>query len=638
MSSPKFVSCLALLTALAGVRTLGQLVVTEVHSAASVATAPFVHADWWELTNYGAESVDLTGWLFNDTTGGTTTGVVTLPSMLIAPGESVIFAEGLDDAAFRTWWGAAVAAGVQINSYSASGIGLSSSGDGIRLWRPGAAADAIPVVSVDFGAAGTNTATFVPDSVTGLLTGRSVAGVGGAALAADGLDAGSPGVSPAAIPLSVLSLSTNQVVDPGATVTLQVQAAGFPRPGYQWFKGDSLVENATSASLTLTNFAAAMAGEYSVRLDNGLGNLRSAAVRLSLAEAPAAPAFTTVLTNTTVFAGATVELAVVATGVPQPTFAWYFGSEPIPSAVGPVLSLGIVTTNQSGSYTVVASNASGAVTNSAVLTVLGRPDIRFTEVSSARTILDPGFIDRNGFGAEDWWEITSFSPVPVLLTGWRIDDSSGNLAVSVTVTNADLYIQPGESVIFVERLTPAQFRTWWGTNELPAGLKIVTYTGSGLGLSSAGDGVRLWNATATANSDTIASVDFPAGEPGVSFNYDPDTGIFGALSVDGVNGVYQAPGTLTGVTELGSPGRIRAGTVVLPPTPPVLSVERNDGSVRISFAAQGGRTYRLQRRQESDGVWVGQGAALQPSADGRAELLVEVSAGSPVGLFRVTAE
>ena len=51
MSFPKFVSCLALLTALAGVRTLGQLVVTEVHSAASVATAPFVHADWWELTN-----------------------------------------------------------------------------------------------------------------------------------------------------------------------------------------------------------------------------------------------------------------------------------------------------------------------------------------------------------------------------------------------------------------------------------------------------------------------------------------------------------------------------------------------------------------------------------------------------------
>jgi hypothetical protein len=638
MRVPNLFSCVALLTATVALPVMGQLAVTEVHSAASVATAPFVHADWWELTNYGAESVDLTGWLFNDTTGGTTTGVVTLPSMVIAPGESVIFAEGLDDAAFRTWWGAAVAAGVQVNSYAASGIGLSSSGDGIRLWRPGAAADAIPVVSVDFGAAGTNTATFVPDSVTGLLTGRSVAGAGGAALAADGLDAGSPGVSPAAIPLSVLSLSTNQVVDPGATVTLQVQAAGFPRPAYQWFKGDSLVENATSASLTLTNFTASMTGEYSVRLDNGLGNLRSAVVRLSLAAAPAAPAFTTVLTNTTVFAGATVELAVVATGVPQPSFAWYFGTQPIPSAVGPVLSLAGVTTNQSGSYTVVASNASGAVTNSAVLTVLGRPDIRFTEVSSARTILDPGFIDRNGFGAEDWWELTSFSPVPISLTGWRVDDNSANLGVAITITNANLVIQPGESIVFVERLTPDQFRTWWGTNELPAGLKIISYTGSGIGLSSAGDGLRLWNAVATANGDTIAAVDFPAGEPGVSFSYDPDTGVFGALSIDGVNGVYQAPGTLVGVTELGSPGRIRAGTVVLPPTPPVLSVERIDGSVRISFAAQGGRTYRLQRRQESDGAWVGQGAALQPSADGRAEFLVEVSAGSPVGLFRVTAE
>lgn len=638
MRVPTLFSRVALLTATAALPVMGQLAVTEVHSAASLATAPFVHADWWELTNYGAESVDLTGWLFNDTTGGTTTGVVTLPSMVVAPGESVIFAEGLDDVGFRAWWGAAVGAGVRIHSYAATGIGLSSSGDGIRLWRPGAAADAIPVVSVDFGAAGTNTASFVPDPVTGQLTGRSVAGVGGAALAVDGLDAGSPGVSPAAIPLSVLSLSTNQVVDPGASVTLQVQAAGFPRPAYQWFKGDSMLSNATGANLTLTNFTAAMVGEYSVRLDNGLGSLRSSAVRLSLAEAPAAPAFTTVLTNTTVFAGATVELAIVATGVPQPSFAWYLGAQPLPSAVGSVLSLGAVTTNQAGTYTVVASNASGAVTNSAVLTVLGRPDIRFTEVSSARTILDPGFIDRNGFGAEDWWELTSFSPVPISLTGWRFDDSSANLGVAITITNANLVIQPGESIVFVERLTPEQFRTWWGTNELPAGLKIISYTGSGIGLSSAGDGLRLWNAEATANSDTIASVDFQAGEPGVSFNYDPDTGLFGALSVDGVNGVYQAPGTLVGVTELGSPGRIRAGSVVLPPTPPVLSVERIGGSVRISFVAQGGRTYRLQRRQESDGAWVGQGAAQQPSADGRAEFLVEVSTGGAVGLFRVTAE
>ena len=31
--------------------------------------------------------------------------------------------------------------------------------------------------------------------------------------------------------------------------------------------------------------------------------------------------------------------------------------------------------------------------------------------------------------------------------------------------------------------TPDQFRTWWGTNNLPTGLKIVTYTGSGIGLS-----------------------------------------------------------------------------------------------------------------------------------------------------------
>jgi hypothetical protein len=92
------------------------------------------------------------------------------------------------------------------------------------------------------------------------------------------------------------------------------------------------------------------------------------------------------------------------------------------------------------------------------------------------------------------------------------------------------------------------------------------------------------------------------------------------------------------VPELGSPGRIRAGNVVQPPAAPVLSVDGHGGVVTISFLAQGGRTYRLQRRQESDGAWLNQGAAAQPSADGRVAFPIETSTGGSVGLFRVTAE
>jgi Immunoglobulin I-set domain/Immunoglobulin domain len=634
----RLIPVLSLLLVAPALRSTAQLAVTEVHSNQSAGGTAALHADWWELSNYGGQSLDLTGWIFNDSTGGTTTGAVTIPALSVAPGESVVFVEGLDATAFRSWWGSAVGPGVQVLTYTATGIGLSSSGDGIRLWRPGADATAAPVLSVDFGASGTNTATFIPDPVTGLLTARSEAGVAGALAAADNGDPGSPGVRPPPIALSILSLTSNQTVNPGGTVILSVQAAGLPRPAYQWRRNGNPVTNATGSVLTLTNFTAASAGAYTVALDNGLGSLVGGPVQLRLAEAPAAPAFTQGLSNVTVFAGATVSLGVTATGVPQPAFAWYLGSQRIDGEASSTLTLASVTTNRGGTYVVVASNASGSVTNSATLTVLARPDIRFTEVSSARTVLDPGFIDRNGFAPEDWWELTSFSPVPVSLAGWRFDDSSASLAAALTITNANLVIHPGESMIFVERLTAEQFRVWWGTNQMPAGLRIVTYSGSGIGLSSAGDGLRLWNATATANSDTVAAVDFPAGDPGISFNYDPDTGVFGPLSVDGVNGVYQAPGTLAGVPELGSPGRIRAGTVVLPPSAPVLAVVRSGDALAIRFTAEAGHVYRLERRSDLGAGWVSAGNSFAPNVAGPAEFAVAIPAGPGQSLYRVTAE
>jgi hypothetical protein len=629
---------LVLLLATAVAQLTAQLAVTEVHSSQSLTGDAAIHADWWELSNFGSEPVDLTGWIFNDSNGGITTGAVTLPALQLAPGEAMVFVDSLESVVFRNWWGAGLDGGVQTFTYSVTGIGLSSSGDGIRLWRPGATATTPPVLSVDFGAAGTNTSTFQPDPLTGLLTARSEAGVAGSFVAFDNGDAGSPGIRPSSVALSVLSLSADQAVDPGSSTVLSVQAAGLPRPRYQWIRDGALVPEATSPTLSLTNFSQAGAGNYQVILDNSLGRLTSSPVRLRLAEAPAAPAFTQLLTNSTVFSGAAVVLQSTASGVPAPNYAWYFNSQRIEGQVASGLDLGAVTTNRSGSYTVVASNASGSVTNTATLTVLARPDIRFTEVSSARTVLDPGFIDRNGFGPEDWWELTSFSPVPVSLTGWRFDDNSASLTAALTITNADLVILPGESVIFVERLTPAQFRIWWGTNELPAGLKIVTYSGSGIGLSSAGDGLRLWNSSATSNTDVVNGVNFPAGTPGISFNFDPDTRAFGALSVEGVHGVYQAPGTLAGVPELGSPGRIRAGTIVLPPASPRLDAVRVGEVLEIRFTAEAGHTYRLQGRAGLQDPWGPIGAALAPAVGGSAGFSVNLPQGPGQHLYRVTAE
>jgi len=616
-----------------------QLAVTEVHSNQSTNGTPTLHADWFELTHYGTTPIDLRGWRFNDSNGGLTNGAVTLGALTLSPGESVVFVQDIDAAAFRSWWGAALSPSLQIISYTAASIGLSSTGDGIRLWDAAAASGASPAVSVDFAATGTNFSSFTSDPKTGLLTARTTVEVPGAFLATDNSDSGSPGIAGPSIPLTITTPPTQKTVNPGDAAIFTVEVAGLPRPRYQWRFNGTPIPGETGASLTVLNAQTQVSGLYSVQLDNGLATLTSTDARLQIAAAPSAPRWVQTPTELTVLTGGVATFSATASGVPEPTYQWSVNGQPLSGATTATLTVNPVTPVQAGQYSVTASNASGTISHSVSLTVLSRPDIRITEVSSARTTLDPAFIDRVGFAPEDWWEITSFSPVPISLSGWRFDDNSASLGSAITFADTNLTILPGESIVFVERLTPDQFRTWWGANNLPTGLKIVTYTGSGIGLSSGGDGLRLWNATATANTDTIDGVDFPAGDPGISFNFNPDTREFGKLSVLDLNGVFQAPATLEGVKEWGSPGRIKAGTIVTPVKPPLLTITQTEAALKVVLSAESGHTYRLQRRNEAGSAWVNEGEPQATTVAGPVTFSIFLDPNSAsVGLFRVEVQ
>ena len=624
---------------LMGMEVRAQLAVTEVHSNQSTNGTPTLHADWFELTHYGTTPIELRGWRFNDSNGGLTNGAVTLGALTLSPGESVVFVQDIDAAAFRSWWGAALSPSLQVISYTAASIGLSSTGDGIRLWDASAASGASPAVSVDFAATGTNFSSFTSDTKTGLLTARTTSEVPGAFLAADNSDWGSPGIAGSSIPLTITTPPANKTVNPGDAATFTVEVAGLPRPRYQWRFNGTPIPGETGASLTVLNAQTQVSGLYSVQLDNGLATLTSADARLQIAAAPSAPRWVQTPTELTVLTGGAATFSAAASGVPEPTYQWSFNGTPLSGATSATFTVNPVTAVQAGQYSVTAANASGTITHLVSLTVLSRPDIRITEVSSARTTLDPAFIDRVGFAPEDWWEITSFSPVPISLSGWRFDDNSASLGSALLIADTNLTILPGESIVFVERLTPDQFRTWWGTNNLPTGLKIVTYTGSGIGLSSGGDALRLWNATATANADTIDGVDFPAGDPGISFNFNPDTREFGKLSVLDLNGVFQAPATLEGVKEWGSPGRIKAGTIVTPALPPLLTITQTEAALKVVLSAESGHTYRLQRRNEASGSWINEGEPQAATVAGPVtfSLVLDPNSAS-VGLFRVEVQ
>jgi hypothetical protein len=161
--------------------------------------APYA-ADWFEVTNFGASAVDITGWKMDDNSNSFASSVALAGITSIAAGESVIFMENpgvgkIDQ--FRTLWGTP---SIQIGTYAGSGVGLSTGGDAVNLFT---AAGAL-VTGVNFGASGAvapfrsfenagglGSATFPTPSISAF----SSVGVNGAYASTDNHGIGSPGVN-----------------------------------------------------------------------------------------------------------------------------------------------------------------------------------------------------------------------------------------------------------------------------------------------------------------------------------------------------------------------------------------------------------------------------------------------------------
>lgn len=144
---------------------LSTLRITEAMSQSG--TAPTFTSDWWEVTNFGTSAVDITGWKFDDSSFAIGNAVALNGVSSIGAGESVVFIETAapltDIPNFRAFWGGS-AATAAIGSYTGSGVGLSSAGDGIVLFNSGSA-EATPRVT--FGAATLGSSFYYQYSATG---------------------------------------------------------------------------------------------------------------------------------------------------------------------------------------------------------------------------------------------------------------------------------------------------------------------------------------------------------------------------------------------------------------------------------------------------------------------------------------
>lgn len=169
----------------------------------------------------------------------------------------------------------------------------------------------------------------------------------------------------------------------------------------------------------------------------------------------------------------------------------------------------------------------------------------------------------NGTYAADFFELTNTGASAVNITGWRMDDNSNGSPASAQVALRGVTsINAGQSVIFAEGdatgTTDASIQTafktaWFGAN-VPAGFTMGGYGGSGVGLSTSGDAVNIFDSTGAR----ITGVSFGAAPAGKTFDNAAGLGsdtlplpTISTISLAGVNGAFLSP-----TSETGSPGGV----------------------------------------------------------------------------------
>jgi uncharacterized protein YjiK/2',3'-cyclic-nucleotide 2'-phosphodiesterase (5'-nucleotidase family) len=156
----------------------------------------------------------------------------------------------------------------------------------------------------------------------------------------------------------------------------------------------------------------------------------------------------------------------------------------------------------------------------------------------------------------DWFEVTNNGNAPLDITGWKVDDSSNSFTAALALTGITS-IAPGESVIFLETSATnaatiiANFKTTWFGSNVPSGLQVGSYTGTGIGLSTGGDAVNLFNSAGVVQ----ANISFGAATTNFTFNNAANLNntTITTLSQVGVNDAFAA---VNDTNQIGSPGTI----------------------------------------------------------------------------------
>jgi len=165
---------------------------------------------------------------------------------------------------------------------------------------------------------------------------------------------------------AITTQPVNEVLYPGTNIIFSATVTGVAVT-LQWYDNANPLPGATNATLYLNNVQLTDAGAYSLIATNQAGAVTSSNAVLAVL---APPTILTQPTNQAVLQTKLAAFAVTAQGM-NLNYQWYSNSVAIPGATGTNLDLWVTTTNASGYYSVIVTNAAGAtVSSNALLTVL----------------------------------------------------------------------------------------------------------------------------------------------------------------------------------------------------------------------------------------------------------------------------
>jgi alpha-tubulin suppressor-like RCC1 family protein len=181
------------------------------------------------------------------------------------------------------------------------------------------------------------------------------------------------------ITASAQPASQNLYVGDTATFSAVVQKNGpFT---YQWrFNGTDITDQ-TNSILTLAGLTTNNAGNYSVQAANPYGVMESANATLTVTDS--APVIVSGPANRFTWVGDMVSFSTTVNGSKPLRYQWSLNGVPKPDATNASLALGVVGTNQAGTYTVTVSNVLGGTSGSATLTL--EPVVAWGQTSSGQT-------------------------------------------------------------------------------------------------------------------------------------------------------------------------------------------------------------------------------------------------------------